>query len=111
MYRLIALIYAVTGVSGIVGYFTKSQPFAACLMELVIALGTTWLALALGNANSWTCFNAFSRNFIADYAPTVYDMKTPSSVFFSLSHVKDACATSCREELSVNKRFARNKMK
>lgn len=68
---LIALIYAVTGVSGIVGYFTKSQPFAACLMELVIALGTTWLALALGNANSWTCFNAFSRNFIADYAPTV----------------------------------------
>ena len=54
---LIAVIYAVTGALGIVQYYTRSQSFAACLMETIIALGTTLLSLYLANASNWTIFN------------------------------------------------------
>ena len=47
---LIAIIYAVTGALGVVGYYTRSQAFAACLMETILALGTTLLALCVRRA-------------------------------------------------------------
>ena len=68
---LIAVIYAVTGCVGVVNYFTRSQSFAACLMETIIALGTTLLSLYLANASNWVILNEKARTFISDYAPTV----------------------------------------
>ena len=79
---LIAIIYAVTGAVGVVNYYTRSQAFAACgprppragvtksrrcLMETIIAFGTTLLALYLANASNWTLFNEKVRTFISDY--------------------------------------------
>ena len=67
---LIATIYAVTGATGIARYYTRSQSFAACLMETILALGTTLVSLYLANATNWTLFNAKVRTVISDYAPT-----------------------------------------
>ncbi|KAH8091938.1 inorganic anion exchanger [Aureococcus anophagefferens] len=67
---LIATIYAVTGATGIARYYTRSQSFAACLMETILALGTTLVSLYLANATNWTLFNAKVRTVVSDYAPT-----------------------------------------
>ena len=68
---LIAVIYAVTGAVGIAKYYTRSQSFAACLMETILALGTTLLSLYLANASNWVIGNEKFRTFVSDYAPTV----------------------------------------
>lgn len=69
---LIALIYLVTGVRGIVKYFIRNDDFGTQLAQLVIALGTTACSLFLAKASkTWTIGNAFVRQVIADYAPTV----------------------------------------
>ena len=68
---LIATIYAVTGATGVARYYTRSQSFAACLMETIIALGTTWLSLFLADARKWTVLNGKLRQIVSDYAPTV----------------------------------------
>lgn len=66
---LIALIYLVTGIVGIVSY--RKEDFATQLAQLLIALGTAMCALFLSHATKWIIWRKFARQIISDYAPTV----------------------------------------
>jgi hypothetical protein len=67
---LIATIYLYTGIVGIVGGFGEENNFEGGIFQLLIALGTVWLALKLAAARSWIIFNERIRDLISDYGPT-----------------------------------------
>lgn len=67
---LIATIYIVTGVTNLITYFYDLE-LAAALLSLVLGLGTTWLALFLSGARSWSIFTTQVRVYLADYGTTV----------------------------------------
>ena len=66
---LIAVIYLYTGITGVVDYFNGD--FSTALMELLLTLGTVWLAQLLSGARSWKILNEQARELVADYGPTV----------------------------------------
>uniref|UniRef100_A0A7S1U2B3 Bicarbonate transporter-like transmembrane domain-containing protein n=1 Tax=Phaeomonas parva TaxID=124430 RepID=A0A7S1U2B3_9STRA len=67
---LIATIYLYTGISGVVKYFNEDS-FSAALLQLLITLGTVWLAERLSLAKNWSVFNETARDLIADYGATL----------------------------------------
>mmetsp|Transcript_19931 Transcript_19931/g.25796 ORF Transcript_19931/g.25796 Transcript_19931/m.25796 type:complete len:561 (+) Transcript_19931:116-1798(+) len=66
---LIAVIYLYTGIKDLVGYF--SSDLTSSLLQLVLGLGTAWLAITLTSALSWSLFRRWIRVLIADYGATI----------------------------------------
>uniref|UniRef100_A0A0G4HWL4 Bicarbonate transporter-like transmembrane domain-containing protein n=1 Tax=Chromera velia CCMP2878 TaxID=1169474 RepID=A0A0G4HWL4_9ALVE len=69
---LIAVIYLWTGiVDGIGGYFWgipgSDKKMRGAYLQLIVALGTAWVALTLSGARSWRILNRTCRELIADY--------------------------------------------
>jgi len=71
---LIAVIYIYNGLRNLITYFVDLDPQPA-LLSLVVGLGTTWLALLLTSARSWSILNRTARTLLADYGAT-------ASIFF-----------------------------
>jgi hypothetical protein len=67
---LIAIIYLYTGFSGVADKFGNSEDFEGALFQLLIALGTAWLAIQLSQARHWIMFNEETRELVSDYGPT-----------------------------------------
>lgn len=63
---LIAVIYIVTGIQDLVGFFS-SEPLESALLSLLIGLATFYLSMTLHHANSWVMFNKLFRLILADY--------------------------------------------
>mmetsp|Transcript_1537 Transcript_1537/g.4505 ORF Transcript_1537/g.4505 Transcript_1537/m.4505 type:complete len:548 (-) Transcript_1537:34-1677(-) len=68
---LIATIYAVVGWTSVVKYYTRSMPFAAALLQTIIAMGVVLVATFLSDARRWTLGTEKLRVFVSDYAPTM----------------------------------------
>lgn len=67
---LIAIIYLYTGATGIADKFGGRDDFEGALFQLLIALGTAWLAVQLSQARHWVVMNEQARELISDYGPT-----------------------------------------
>jgi hypothetical protein len=75
---LIALIYIYTGLRGIADSLHDTTiPLASSLLELILALGTVFLAQYLSYAKEWTSFNETIRILLSDYSATI------AVIFFS----------------------------
>ncbi|CAM9456900.1 unnamed protein product, partial [Ectocarpus fasciculatus] len=67
---LIAIIYLYTGATGIADKFGGAEELEGALFQLVIALGTAWLAVQLSQARHWVILTEKVRELISDYGPT-----------------------------------------
>lgn len=70
---LIAIIYIYTGLEGISQFLSADggeTEFASALLQLILALGTVFVAIFLGHAKSWTIFTDNVRTLVSDYAAT-----------------------------------------
>mmetsp|Transcript_28810 Transcript_28810/g.42716 ORF Transcript_28810/g.42716 Transcript_28810/m.42716 type:complete len:583 (+) Transcript_28810:100-1848(+) len=65
---LIAVIYLYTGIKDLVSYFGSDH--TSSLLQLVLGLGTAWLAVTLTGARSWVIMRKWARNLVADYGAT-----------------------------------------
>lgn len=63
---LIAIIYIVTGIQDLVGFF-GTEPLDSALLSLLIGLATFYLSMSLHHANSWIYFHKIIRLILADY--------------------------------------------
>ncbi|KAJ1438400.1 HCO3 transporter family-domain-containing protein [Ochromonadaceae sp. CCMP2298] len=69
---LIALLYLYTGAEGIIKVIGNLQiEFASGLLQLIIALGTVFLATLLSHARGWNILNEAAREVISDYGATL----------------------------------------
>ena len=68
---LIAIIYIYTGLEGIAKFLSnESIEFSSALLQLILALGTVYIAQKLSHAKRWTLFNEHMRSLISDYGAT-----------------------------------------
>lgn len=85
---LIAIIYIYTGMVGIFIKFGTYEQFEPAIFQLVIALGTAYLATFLSNARNWKVFTHRTRDIISDYGATVSLVLWTAIPFFgSAKHV------------------------
>jgi hypothetical protein len=72
---LIATIFIYDGLHGISKYFERTDganpAMSSVYLQLIIALGTIYLSLALLGAKNWTIFNNNTRTLLCDYGITL----------------------------------------
>lgn len=85
---LIAVIYIFTGIVGIADQFGGREDFEGGIFQLLISLGTAWLALQLSGARNWVIMNEQLRDIVADYGPTL-SLVLWSAVPWMGAHARD----------------------